>query len=66
MRVVSNIEHIVASHAGDRILIGCERQRGASRKVAACPGFKPAARLLKRSVIRRCVSLLSRENSLFG
>ena len=31
MRVVSNIEHIVASHAGDRILIGCERQRGASR-----------------------------------
>ena len=44
-------------------LILAEAARG---KVAACPGFEPAARLLKRSLIRRCVSLLSRENSLFG
>ncbi len=33
---------------------------------ASGPGFEPAARLLKRFLIRRCVSLLSRENSLFG
>ena len=35
------------------------------RLIVACPGFEPAATLLKRSLIRRYVSLLSRENSLF-
>jgi hypothetical protein len=34
--------------------------------VVSSLGFEAAARLLKRSLIDRSVSLLSRENSLFG
>jgi hypothetical protein len=42
------------------------QQRGVEEqvKVVACPGFEPTARLLKRSLILRCFSLLSREKSL--